>query len=274
MLASPRQGCLDRFHDASIVARLVPVAYTVTVPAPAPAPIPRWVELLGVAAAAGAALGMASFVLRGVDGARMFELWVPHNGGVGLLGSALALVALRRNPQNRCVQAIFVASVTAGVHVAATAIADARIAQRPGLRQDLAAGAVALVELPADVAWPLWLMTWIWIVSASFLVVIAMLLVPYGRLPSRRWRPGLWVAFAGIAVTAAGYAWGNRPWSPYRLVFNEAPLADPVAAVLVTVGLPLLGAAALVTAASLIVRLRTAPSDERRQVRPSPLPPR
>ena len=51
------------------------------------------------------------------------------------------------------------------------------------------------------------------------LLGVALLLFPDGRLPSRRWRPALWLALAGIGLIVVGYA------------LRPGPLDDPFAGV-------------------------------------------
>jgi len=67
-------------------------------------------------------------------------------------------------------------------------------------------GAVPLAEIAA------WIGTWIW-VPGFVLLFVTILLFPDGRLPSRRWRPVLWVAWIAAAlvlVPDAVAAWGYR----------------------------------------------------------------
>ncbi len=62
----------------------------------------------------------------------------------------------------------------------------------------------------ADIA--AWIGVWVW-VPGFVLLFVTILLFPDGRLPSRRWRPVLWVAWvaAGLAlVPNAVAAWGYR----------------------------------------------------------------
>ena len=67
-------------------------------------------------------------------------------------------------------------------------------------------GAVPFAEIAA------WIGTWVW-VPGFVLLFVTILLFPDGRLPSRRWRPVLWVAWVAAAlalVPDAVAAWGYR----------------------------------------------------------------
>ena len=68
------------------------------------------------------------------------------------------------------------------------------------------------------------------------LLGIALLLFPDGRLPSRRWRPALWLALTGITLIVVGYA------------LRPGPLDDPFQSVSNPLGVP--GAFDLMDAAS------------------------
>src|SRR5207253_3723251 len=97
-------------------------------------------------------------------------------------------------------------------------------------------------------------------------------LSPPGALPSRRWRPVAWLAWAAIAVTVIPVAIAGWPIRGPVLVNigDSAPAASSAAfktAYGVQVaGIILLFALGLASAASLVVRLRRAHGDERAQL--------
>jgi hypothetical protein len=102
------------------------------------------------------------------------------------------------------------------------------------------------------------------------LLAIALLLFPTGRLPSRRWRPALWLAVAGTAAVALGYTF--RPGggdAPFESVSN--PLGIPGAVepmdALTGLGWLLMGLGVLLAAAAMIGRLRSSSGFERQQLK-------
>jgi hypothetical protein len=97
----------------------------------------------------------------------------------------------------------------------------------------------------------LWLQGWFWMLFVG-LIVFLLLLFPTGRLPSRRWRPFVWVS---VAVISGGVIWSSII-SP-DVGFNAPP--SPV-----QLSVLLLGG---VAAASLVVGRRNARGVERQQIK-------
>ena len=123
-------------------------------------------------------------------------------------------------------------------------------------------------------AWALW-----WasasqvLVGPSGAIVLAILLFPDGRLPSRRWR---WVVYLGVALTLFFFVVNAFPPSLQNAEPNLPPLPNPVGIEAVgafsdsPLGLALfiLAAATLLVAASAqVVRMRRARGDERAQIK-------
>jgi two-component system, NarL family, sensor kinase len=212
--------------------------------------------------------GLASFVVRGAPLAEIFDAWVMHNAPVGLITVAVFGLALRRQPTNRAAWFFFAAGVASSVHVAAMGLAYANAAQVPEVWAAMADGTIALRDVPPAIAVPFWVAGSIWLVAAGMGMTLGLLHFPDGRLPSRRWRPVVPLAGAGVVLATAAYAWGLRPWSPHRIDMNFLPMGDVVARTLFFVGMPALALAGLLTIASLVVRMRGADAGERRRVRP------
>ena len=102
------------------------------------------------------------------------------------------------------------------------------------------------------------------------LLGIALLLFPDGRLPSRRWRPALWLALTGITLIVVGYALRPGPLDdPFQSVSN--PLGVPGAFDLTDAasgfGWMFMGASVAFAAAALVVRLRRSTGYERQQLK-------
>jgi signal transduction histidine kinase len=110
---------------------------------------------------------------------------------------------------------------------------------------------------------------WSWMPSIGLLVTFLLLLFPSGRLPSPRWRWAAWLAGVGLALTVAGAIWGSASIPATEFLATEGdPSAFPRTALLMAiVGGILVGASALASAASLIVRFRRSRGEERQQIR-------
>src|SRR5256714_2423999 len=117
-----------------------------------------------------------------------------------------------------------------------------------------------------------WVSTWAWPPGIVLTFTFLLLLFPTGGLPSRRWRPVAWLAWAAIAVRVIPVAIAGGPIRGPVLVNigDSAPAASSAAfktAYGVQVaGIILLFALGLAWAASLVVRLRRAHGDERAQL--------
>ena len=119
-----------------------------------------------------------------------------------------------------------------------------------------------------------WIDRWA-IVPALSIPILLFLLFPDGRVPSRRWRPVLWLACAAPAVTALLFA-----LTPGRMTGAFADLAavrviNPTgidgAGGVITILSEITGGASLVAAvlagASLVARFRSRRGDERQQIK-------
>lgn len=116
-----------------------------------------------------------------------------------------------------------------------------------------------------------WSSMWTWAPGAVLLVTLAVLLFPDGRLPSRRWRPAVWLAVVSllvIVVPTSVAAWAYRSELP-GVVFGEAELggAVPLAQQLQLAGLIGTAAAGAASLASLIARFRGVAPSTRLQLR-------
>ena len=97
-----------------------------------------------------------------------------------------------------------------------------------------------------------------------------LLLFPDGRLPSRRWRPVVWLSVAAMVTLGVSFAFTPGPFegfpkevqNPLGLdFFRESLLAYG------GVGWPLILLSCVLSAASLIVRFRRARGEERQQIK-------
>ena len=116
-----------------------------------------------------------------------------------------------------------------------------------------------------------WIYNWIWVPEAVLGLVFLPLLFPTGRLPSPAWRWVAWPAFASAVLLTLGAAFHSGAlWNFGDLIDAPNPLglmaidaAPTVISAAVSAVLPIaMGASAL----SLLIRLRRATGEERRQL--------
>jgi uncharacterized membrane protein YhaH (DUF805 family) len=112
-----------------------------------------------------------------------------------------------------------------------------------------------------------WAGAWAWGVGVG-LAVVTLLVFPDGHLPSRRWRPVLWVAVAGIVAFVLGAGFGSRTIGDSD-VPNPFVVAGPPGEALGALqeAFPLVFVAALLAVASVVVRFRRAHGIEREQLK-------
>ena len=113
----------------------------------------------------------------------------------------------------------------------------------------------------------IWLAAWLFFPGLFSLVTFFFLLFPDGRLPSRRWRPAVWLAAFTMTALALGYAFAPGPIEEYPQVENPVGIGGDLARVAEGIGWPLLPVAVLVSASALIVRFRRARGEERLQLK-------
>ena len=130
----------------------------------------------------------------------------------------------------------------------------------------------ALVHSPGSLPFAtavLWVNTWAW-APATGLLLVLLLVLPDGRLLSRRWRPALWAAVAFVPLAAAGDAFfpqtmggflRNLP-NPYAV-----PRAKPVLAVLLILALACWLTAAVAVVSGMVLRWRRADLVGRQQLK-------
>jgi hypothetical protein len=114
-----------------------------------------------------------------------------------------------------------------------------------------------------------WLSSWIWTLSVGLFVFLC-LLFPNGRLPSSRWRWVAWFSTTVVLAGAVGVAFQPGPIDGLGSIRN--PLGHEGFVLFNRVSnyflvQALLGAAGLVSAASLFVRLHRSEGEERQQLK-------
>jgi len=108
------------------------------------------------------------------------------------------------------------------------------------------------------IAWASPLIGW----PAFVALIMVFLISPTGRLASPRWRWALWATLAGLGLRTLGALTTN----PGDFVYAEQYDGFTVSTVLLTMGYLLVAAGLIASAVSLVLRLRRAKDDERRQL--------
>ncbi len=163
-----------------------------------------------------------------------------------------ALLASRR-PENPIGWMFLAGSVFIGLGIATGEYADR---------------ALSLGPLPAT-AWLVWVNSWSWFVGLGLLLGFTPFLFPNGRLPSRRWKPLVWVAIGVFALVIAaqalrpGIVEGYRPYRNPIGIESAGGLIDGI----LSIGWVLLGIVLVAGVVSLFVRMRRAGGEERRQIK-------
>jgi hypothetical protein len=102
------------------------------------------------------------------------------------------------------------------------------------------------------------------------LLALSLLLFPDGRLPSRRWRPALWLAVTGMAFVVIGYAFRPGPLDdPFATVENPFGISGTYDVMDALSGLGWLSMAVAVAlaAAAMVHRLRRSSGQEHQQLK-------
>jgi two-component system, NarL family, sensor kinase len=103
-----------------------------------------------------------------------------------------------------------------------------------------------------------WVGSWVWALGVLPVVALLPLLLPDGRLLSRRWRPVLALALLAVVCTVAGYGFAPGRLIDFPSVRNPLGIAGlaGLTAVLQSMAVPLSLAAAAGSVASLVTRWR------------------
>ncbi|HEV8223799.1 MAG TPA: GAF domain-containing sensor histidine kinase [Rubrobacteraceae bacterium] len=132
-------------------------------------------------------------------------------------------------------------------------------------------GAYGLVTRPGSVPFPAEIGSlgdWLWAPAVGLLGTYLILLVPDGRLLSRRWRPVAWLSGAVILLASAGVALVPEPLPDLGGIQNPSGLyGHPEVAYAMFNVLLLLPLCILASAASLILRVRRSGGEVREQIK-------
>lgn len=124
--------------------------------------------------------------------------------------------------------------------------------------------------IPTPVLWFSWLLTAVLVPLAVSLIILLILVLPDGQLPSRRWRTVVRTTIAGFLLLAAGTAVNPLgliwfPTLPNPLAIPQE--ADPVAILMRLAGVVLLLVGLALAAVCLVTRYRRGDAETRAQLR-------
>ena len=112
-----------------------------------------------------------------------------------------------------------------------------------------------------------WISEWSWAPGMFLPLTVVILLFPTGKLPSRRWRPVLWLAIAGIGGMTVSLA-----LTEVIELGPDASVANPLGVAAAGPGFAVFAsitvAAGIASLTSLILRLRASTGEARRQLAP------
>ena len=112
-----------------------------------------------------------------------------------------------------------------------------------------------------------WVSSWLWILLLYAPASMLLLLFPDGRLPSPRWRPVAW----GVALGTVGGVMGNAlkagPLVDFPQIANPFGVEGAFVGMVGVSGSIVAAGSMVASAASLIVRLRRARSEQRQQIK-------
>lgn len=209
-----------------------------------------------------AVVAAVSSVLLAATGATAVLVPVPYDHVVSdvLPNVALALVlpafgalVLRRLPGHPLGHLWLLTGLAATLTLAVHTYAQVATDLRPG-------------TLPLGTA-SAWVASWFWVLGATPLLTLGLLLFPTGRLPGPRWRPALFLVGAAVVLPVLGQALAPGPLEELP-VDNPIGMARLAAELEVVRGLGFLAftAAVALGAASVVVRYVRGSASEREQV--------
>lgn len=114
-----------------------------------------------------------------------------------------------------------------------------------------------------------WFVNWSWVPAVGLLGTFLVLLFPNGRLPTRRWRPVVWLSGAVLLLLTLSLAFSPGPLTETPNVINPVGI-EPARSVLGVVNIVaeiLLPLCIVASAASMIVRFRRSVGVERQQLK-------
>ena len=201
------------------------------------------------------ALGLLLLVTsRSRGGAPVFDYWLLNTVIAVSFSPVGAVIAPRLPPRNPIGWLFCTIGLIGAMRIFVAEYAIATLLAEPGSLLNKLPGGEALA----------WVSSWVWVVHFGPFLFLA-LLFPDARLPSPRWRPFAWVV--GVVVAGGTVAVALWPETAARFDRVNNPLGIEVAAPVINPMETILYALALISAASLLVRLLHSKGVERQQVK-------
>ena len=201
------------------------------------------------------ALGLLLLVTsRSRGGAPVFDYWLLNTVIAVSFSPVGAVIAPRLPPRNPIGWLFCTIGLIGAMRPFVAEYAIATLLAEPGSLLSKLPGGEALA----------WVSSWVWVVHFGPFLFLA-LLFPDARLPSPRWRPFAWVV--GVVVAGGTVAVALWPETAARFDRVNNPLGIEVAAPVINPMETILYALALISAASLLVRLLHSKGVERQQVK-------
>ncbi len=201
------------------------------------------------------ALGLLLLVTsRSRGGVPVFDYWLLNTVIAVSFSPVGAVIAPRLPPRNPIGWLFCTIGLIGAMRIFVAEYAIATLLAEPGSLLNKLPGGEALA----------WVSSWVWVVHFGPFLFLA-LLFPDARLPSPRWRPFAWVV--GVVVTGGTVAVALWPETAARFDRVNNPLGIEVAAPVINPMETILYALALISAASLLVRLLHSKGVERQQVK-------
>ncbi len=187
-------------------------------------------------------------------GVPVFDYWLINTVIAVSFSPVGAVIAPRLPPRNPIGWLFCTIGLIGAMRIFVAEYAIATLLAEPGSLLSKLPGGEALA----------WVSSWVWVVHFGPFLFLA-LLFPDARLPSPRWRPFAWVV--GVVVTGGTVAVALWPETAARFDRVNNPLGIEVAAPVINPMETILYALALISAASLLVRLLHSKGVERQQVK-------
>lgn len=214
------------------------------------------ITVVAVAVTIVVAAGFGSMLIRQRPVEAYYWMFLFHNGPTAVVMAWMGRLVLRRDPGHGAGRAMVAIAVLSAVHVIFAVVADVEVmAIGVDILDPTVADQLILADMPLTASIPVFVISWLWVLPVTLIIVVLPLLFPDGTIPSERWR---WVlVVAAVGATAAVIGTGADAWPTNE---HDVPaFAGP----LIGVGILTVGVAALAAFVALALRWRTTELERR-----------
>jgi signal transduction histidine kinase len=190
--------------------------------------------------------GLILHLIVGID--RAFSSYWLVNASQGIAFAAVGMLIASRHPRHLVAWLFLVIGLSHALAYAMGAYATAALE--------------GFDHLPA-VRTAVWIESWVWVPGVFGVATLLPLLFPDGSLPSRRFRPFMWTAVAGIFIFSLGLSLGAAPLDFPVEKLVEVGIAESLA----SLGSMLVTGTALAAVAGVVLRYRRSSGLGRLQLR-------